>query len=181
VEVPKCDAALTSRADEVDGGIERRHCHAHVGWMRRDAMVRRSQNGVNAVEAIDGVTTAAGRAFVAVCGAVVEVIASGALHEVAPSGRHVTKLRGGSREDRLRKHAVSLANQRVCCEVAVPDHGADAHASIGELMDFCKRESRYIDHDLRLLDSFPHEIDKIGPAREKTRRDPVCGVFGDDG
>ena len=93
------DRAVACRTRHPYDGFQGSQRHAHIRGMRRDALVARAQNRVDAVVAVDRRASAAGIAFVARCRRVVEVITAGALEQVAAVGRHVAKLRRRSGEN----------------------------------------------------------------------------------
>ncbi len=79
-----------------------------------------------AVEALDGGTAAARSALVARGkGGVHEVVAAGALEQVAAGGGHVAELWGGSAEKGLREERIVGADDFVVGEIAVADSGSD--------------------------------------------------------
>ena len=51
MEIRKRDCARSRRPGDMDGGVERRQCDAHVRRMRRDARFARAEDRVHAVEA----------------------------------------------------------------------------------------------------------------------------------
>ena len=107
MEVVKGDGALALWAFDVDGGVERGEGYVHVGGVGGDALIACAEDGVDAVEAFEGRAAAAGVALVAGGeGGVHEVVAAGALEEIAAGGGHVAELRGGSAEQGLREQRV---------------------------------------------------------------------------
>src|ERR1700741_2200548 len=126
MEVEKRYAALAFGADEMHRRVERGKCHAHVRWMRRDAMLRRAENSMVGIETVDGVAAGAGFALVtARSGSVVEISAARPLQDIAPDGRHVTNLRRGAREQGTRQHRITCPHGRMRGDDAVTDGRAD--------------------------------------------------------
>jgi hypothetical protein len=66
---------------------------------------------------------------------VVEVRATGALHEVAADGRHVAQLRRGAGNERLREQRIPLSDEGMIGRVAVAHQCADANAAVGQRRD----------------------------------------------
>src|SRR5215217_2143441 len=107
------DAAFAFGSPYVDEGVERRHCHGHVGWVGGDTVFGGTKDGVILVVAFDRGTSRAGLAFVARCGRVVEVHAAGALEQV-PTGRgEISKLSRGASEQGLGEGRVAGAHLSV--------------------------------------------------------------------
>src|SRR6202035_2559077 len=104
VEVGDCDGAFALGAGDVDGGVEGGEGYVHVGGVGGDTAFVRTEDSVDTVSALDGGTSAPRFALVAGGeGGVNELIAPGALEEVAAGGGHVTKRRGGSAQECLRE------------------------------------------------------------------------------
>ncbi len=96
------------------------------------AFVGLAEDGVDAVVALDGGTAGAGDALVAGGeGGVHEVVAAGALKQVAAGGSHVAQLRGGPREQGLGEEGVAADDEGVVGEVGVADEGSDGDAAFG--------------------------------------------------
>jgi hypothetical protein len=74
--------------------IEGRECDAHIRWMGGNAAFGSPQNGMDSVKPADRIATRPWRPFIATGSFVVKVIAPGALHQVAPGGRHISNLTG---------------------------------------------------------------------------------------
>src|SRR5438270_6022859 len=132
VEVGDGDGAVAFGALDMDGGVEGGEGYVHVGGIGGDALLACAEDSVDTVEAFDGGTSAAGCALVA-CGegGVHEVVAAGALEEIAAGGGHVAKLRGGSAQESLGEEGVAGANGLVVGEVAVADSGSDERVVAG--------------------------------------------------
>ena len=137
-----------------------------------------AEDGVDAVEAFDGGASAAGGALVARGkGGVHEVVAAGALEEVAAGGGHVAELRGGSAEKRLREERVVGADDLVVGEVAVADAGADGGGVAGG-GDLSEVEVGDVDEGGGVLDVVLHQVDEVGSAAEELRSAGGDGVDG---
>ena len=159
---------------DVDGGVEGGEGYVHVGGIGGDALIACAEDGVDAVEAFDGGTAAARVALVAGGeGGVHEVVAAGALEEVAAGGGHVAKLRGGSAEEGLREERVVGADGLVVGEVAVADSGADEGGVAGG-GDLGEVEVGDVDEGGGVLDVVPHQVDEVGAAAEE-----LCSAGGD--
>src|SRR5215212_12259413 len=105
------DRSRSARANYVDDRLERGQRHGHVRRVRRDAMLALAENGVDAVDPRDGGATGAGLTLVAGGLRVVEVVAPGALVEVAPRGGGVAQLRRGAGQDRAGQERIALLDQ----------------------------------------------------------------------
>jgi hypothetical protein len=99
---------------------------------------------------------------------IAEVSAAGSLKQVPTDRSHVTQLRRGAREKRLRDHRIRGRNRRVGRYVAHACERTDLEpmrrhldAPMGKAVD--------IDERRWLLDVFAHEIDQRGPAGKKSR------------
>src|SRR5207237_9766719 len=125
VELREGDRPFSGWPADVDGGVEGSKSHAHVGWMGRDAVRRRAENRMDTMEPLNGIATAAADALVTTRGGVVEVVAAGALHQVAAGRGDVAKLGRCAHQDALRKKRVRLTYERLGSDVTaahpVPD------------------------------------------------------------
>ena len=86
------DCARTLRPLHVDRRLQRRHCHAHVRRVGRDAVFARAEDGERAVAAGDRRATGAGFTFVARHSCVAEVHAACALQQVPGNRSHIANL-----------------------------------------------------------------------------------------
>src|SRR6266404_9737155 len=82
--------------------LKRRHRHAHVRGIRRDAMFACTQDCERTIVAGDRWTPTAGLALVAGHGRITEVDTTCALQQVAAERRHISDLRRGAVQSRLR-------------------------------------------------------------------------------
>src|SRR5450432_3715307 len=96
------NAARAAAALDLYRGIERRQCDAHIRWMGGNAAFGRPQNGMDSVKPADRIATRPWRPFIATGSFVVKVIAPGALHQVAPGGRHISNLSRSAEHNCLR-------------------------------------------------------------------------------
>ena len=135
MEIRKCDDPGAVRTGDMHFRLERRERDAHIGWMRCDAGLARTQNGVDAVDAVDRRAAAARRAFVAGRHRVVEVKAPRALHEVAPGRCHVAQLLRRAGQDRAREQRISMFDQRVIGEVGIRHQRPDEKAAVQGFLD----------------------------------------------
>lgn len=90
------------------------------------------------------------------------------MEQVAAGGGHVTKLRGGSAEKRLREEWVAGADGLVVREVTVADAGADGRDVPGG-SDVNEVDVSDVDEGSGVLDVVPHQVDEIGAAAEELR------------
>jgi hypothetical protein len=162
----------------VDAGVARGARHRHVARMGGDAALARPQHRVDAVVAVQGGAAGAGRALVAGVDGVAEVVAAGALHEVAADRRHVADLRAGAREERLGERRVAPPYGLVVGEVAVAHVGADPHAAAGQGLDLRQRQGVDVDQDGGSLDVELQEVDEGRAAGEELR--PAVARHGVD-
>ena len=133
------------------------------------ALVGLAEDGVDAVEALDGGAAGAGFALVAGGeGGVHEVVAAGALEEVAAGGGHVAELRG------WRRRAGPARAGGSCCDDAgwlarseLRTSGADGDAAVGLAVDLGEAEVVDVDEGGGVLDAVLHEVDEVGAAAEE--------------
>ncbi len=92
VELGKRDRPLAAGSRDVDRRLQCRECHAHVGWVCRDALVAAAENRVNPVHAVDGRTSRTRIALVARRPDIVEVVAASPLEKIAAGGSRVAQL-----------------------------------------------------------------------------------------
>ena len=71
-------------------------------------------------------------------------------------------------QERRAEQGVALAHERVRCEVAVADRGADAQTSVAGLLDRV-RELRHVHEQRGRLDAEPHQVDEVRPTAEEAR------------
>ena len=119
VELLEGDFAFGADFVVDDGGcVEGGEGDAHVGGVGGDALVAGAEEGVHAVEAVDGRAAGAGLALVAGIGGVAEIGAAGALHEVAGGGGHVAELRGSAGEQGGGEDGVAFLHEGVIGEIS---------------------------------------------------------------
>ena len=109
----------------VNVGIEDGHRHAHVRWMRGNAVLADAQHGVAAIEAVERIAAGSRLSAVARRMNISEIGAARPLQDVAGDRRHVADLRGGARQDRFRQHREAIAHDRVPRQLTVGDGRAD--------------------------------------------------------
>src|SRR5258707_13433053 len=102
MEITERDRTWALRSPNVNGCFQRRQGHAHVGWIRGDAMLARAEDGKRAIVAGDRRASAAGFALVARHRGVAEVHAARSLQQVSSRSGHVSDLCGGALKDGLR-------------------------------------------------------------------------------
>ena len=105
------NAAFAFRSAARGSSLPARHGHAHVGWIGRDAMFARAEDGEATVDAGDRRAAGARLALVARHRGVAEVHAARSLQQVARRRRHVAKLRRRAAQKRLRQHRIILPDR----------------------------------------------------------------------
>ena len=139
-----------------------------------------AENGMHAIEAGNRGAAAARLALIAGRRGVVEVIAAGALQEIAAGRGHVAQLRRSAGEEGAAQHWIAFGYQRVIGEVGVRHQRADAQAAVIGLLDAFERQVRNVDQPRWPLDVFLHQIDQVGAAGDEFRlgvgRDPAHRV-----
>src|SRR5687768_6013503 len=108
MEFRKRDAACAIWPFHLHDCLKRRERHAHVAGMRRDALVARTQDGMDAVVTFHCAASAAWLPFIARHRYVIEVVAPRPLQQVAAVRRGVPQLRGGARQDGLAEQGITL-------------------------------------------------------------------------
>jgi hypothetical protein len=98
---------------------------------------------------------------------IAEVSAAGSLQQVSTNRSHVTQLRGGAREKRLRDHRIRSRNRTVGRHLGHACERTDLEP-IRRYLDAPMGKAVDIDERRWLLDVFAHEIDQRGPAGEKS-------------
>src|SRR5437868_11643263 len=163
------NGAFAVRSPNVNARVEGDERDRHVRWMRRDAFVAHTEDGVDAVVAVHRRAARARLALVARIHRVAEVVAARALHQVAAGGRHVSQLRGGAGEDRLRKHPISRLNPRILRQIAVPNERADSDRPVGLILDLIQRQRVDVYECRRDLYVQLHQINERGSACHECR------------
>ena len=179
MEVRERDAAIAAVPGHLHAGVERGERDAHVGGMRRNAMLARAQDRVHAVDAVDRGAAGARLALVARRGGVVEVQAARALQQIAAVGRHVAQLRRRAGEDRIGEQRIARLDLRVVGDVAVGHQRAEPQPAVLGLLDRVERQSvMSMRCDGRATFSFIRSMRLVPPAmnRGRVRRDLAHGV-----
>ncbi len=155
-----------ARTVEMDDRVQGRQGDAHVGRMRRDARVRGTEDGMDAVEPLARVTARARCPLVAARSVgIVEIGASRPLEQIAADRRHVADLRRCTGQDRARQHRIALAHQPVLGQRGVADRRADQQpAALG--LDDLGGQSGHVDQTGRRRDPLAHQIDDVGATAE---------------
>ena len=152
---------------EMDHGIEHGERDAHVGRMRGDALIRRAQDGMMAIEPFACVAARARLPLVAARSIdIVEIQAAGPLEDVAADRRHVADLRGGTGEQRTREHRVAAAYERMGGKGGVPDRGIDQQSAALAFPDGAAQVAD-VHQFARLVDILAQQIDEVGPAAQE--------------
>lgn len=134
---------------------------------------------MQAVEALTGIATTARRAAVAGGGGVVEILAAGALHQIAGNGGGIAQLRRSTREQCLRHGRKAAGERRIVGEVAVADERADANAAVSQPLDAVETvEAGDIDDALGSHDVTLHQVEQVGTAGEVDGAGRGGGVDG---
>ena len=170
MEVGKRHRALAAGPRDMNLGVQRRKRHAHVGRMRRNAVLAGTEDGVHAVEPVARGAAAAGLALIAGRRRVVEVIAARALQKIAAGRCHVAQLLRCAGEDRAGEQRIALCDQRVIGEVGVRHQRADAQAAVRGFLDGLERQPRNVDQPRRPFDILLHQVDQVGAAGNEFRR-----------
>ena len=106
-------------------GPQRLHGDGHVGRVRGDAVLGPAEDGVDAVDPAERAAAGAGRPLVAGHGRVGEVVAPGALEEVAARRRLVAQLARRARQEGAGEDGVVAAHRPVGREVGIGHERAD--------------------------------------------------------
>jgi hypothetical protein len=171
VEIRDGNAALPATTRDLHHRLERGQRHAHVGGVRRDAMLACAQDGVLPVHAANGGAATAGDALVAGRRRVIKVVAAGPLQQIAAGCRQVAELRRRAREDRARKQRPAGQHARIRRHPAVGRQRAEQQAAIRQLLDRVQpRQAVEVDQPYRPLDVVFHQIDEIGAAGDQPHR-----------
>jgi hypothetical protein len=160
-------ARRAGRRHGLDPGLQRRERDSHVGGVGGDAGLAGAQDRTTAADALQRAAAGAWLAFVAGLGGVVEVRATGALHQVAADGGLVAQLRRGAGDQGVGQHRIERAHAPVRGRRAVADHCADAQTAVGRRLDLRQRQAPDIDQMRRPLDLQLHQVEQIGAAREE--------------
>ena len=122
---------------------------------------------MDTVQTVARRAAAAGLALVARHRGVVEVIATGALQQVAAGTGHVAQLRRRPGEDGLGQQRVTLLDQRVPGQVGVTHQRTDTQAPLGGLLNVMQRQAGDVDQVLGMADVFFHQVQQVGATGDK--------------
>jgi hypothetical protein len=152
----------------VENCVQREQRHRQVGRVRGNAVLDGAEDRMHAMLAIP--CRAPGSWFSLIAGAagIAEVSAAGPLKQVPTNRGHITQLRRGAREKRLRDHRIRGRNRRVSRHVAHARERTNLEP-MRHCLDAPMGKAVDIDERMRLLDVFAHEINQRGPAGEKSR------------
>ncbi len=167
VEIGKFDLPFTTRSGHLDDGVECGKGHAHVGRMGGDAGFARAQDCVDAVEAADGGTAAAGLALVARRRRVIEIVATGPLEQIAACGRRIAQLGRCTGQDGAGQQREILLDALVVGHRAVGGERSDAVAAIRQRLDVFQRQAIDVDEQRWGDDLVLHEVDDVGAAGDQ--------------
>src|SRR5260221_5380909 len=103
MEIAERHRAWTLSPLNVNGRLQRRHRHAHIRGIRRDAMIARAQNSERTIMTSNSRASAAGLALVARHRGIAEVDTTCALQQVPTNRSHVADLSRSALQDRLRQ------------------------------------------------------------------------------
>jgi len=156
-------------------GIQRRQRHAHVRRMHGDAVFAGTENRVDAIAPVTRTATGARLALVAGRGGVVEVVATGALQQVAAGAGHVAQLRRCPGKNRLAQQRIALFDLRVPGQVGVANQRTDAQAALGGLLDLAQRQAVDVDELAGLQHILFHQVEQVGAAGDVAALRPVQG------
>ena len=129
------DGPFTARPARVHDRIQGDQRDCDIRGMSGDALVAGAEDGVPAVEAIQGRAAAAGIALIARRRRIAEIAAPHPLAQVAAHRGHVPQLRRGSQQQRLRDDREPLHHAGRLGDVAHPRQRADAKAAVGQVLD----------------------------------------------
>src|SRR5258708_22540706 len=96
MKIAKRDGARCFWPLDMDRRSQRRHRHAHIRWIRGDAVLACAEYGKRPIVAGDRGAAAAGLALVAPHGSIAEVDAASSLQHVSANSGHVADLRRGA-------------------------------------------------------------------------------------
>ena len=167
MKVADRDRARALRSLHVDRRFQRRHRHAHVRRVGRDAMFARAEDGERAVAAGDGRAAGPGLALVAGHRGVAEIHAARSLEQVAGSRRHVAKLRRCAGEKGLRQHRIISLHRRMVGEIRIANRGADLQPAVRRRFDLVERQTVDVEEPRGRFDVQLHQIDQRRPAGEE--------------
>ena len=154
-------------AFDLDRGIQRAHRHRHVAGIGGDALVRRAKDGVQTGCPADRLTARSGLAFVAGHGGVVEIIAAGALAQIAARGGLVAQLTARPGQNGARQHWIIAADAVIGGAIAVGHQRANAQATVFRLADLLQVQPVDVDQLVRRHHFQLHQIEQIGAARDE--------------
>src|SRR5262245_51244602 len=135
--------------------------------MRCNTVFANSKYRMAAVVAVRGGTARPWRTFIARLTDVTEIRAARPLHEISANSRHIAKLSGSAREQRVGKERVSLANQRMMSDGAVPCQRTDSHSACRGFSYLLEGKAVHVDQLRRSFHVQLHEIDQAGAAGDK--------------
>ncbi len=170
MELGERDGPISIRASDADRRIESGERNAHVRRMCRDAVLAGSEDGMDSVHTVDRRTTGSRRTLVARRRRIVEVVAAGALQEVAAHTGRVAELRRSAGQDRTREQRITLLDPDVVRDLRVGRQRPEAEPTVLALLDRAKREMRDVDQPARAGDVLLHEVDEVGAAGDELRR-----------
>ena len=171
MKIAEGDVAIPVWPAHVDDRLQRRHRHAHVRGMQRDAALASAEDGVHARPTLEGRASGARLALVASRGQVSIVGATRPLHQVAGDGGDVAQLRRGAGEQRLGERREALLHLWMRGDFAVGRASADPQA-VGPRLDAAQIQPRDV-HQARGIEHLQlHQIDERCPTGEEGRARP---------
>lgn len=170
VELRERNVALSPGALHMHHGIQRSQGHAHIRWMRGDAVRAGAENGVVFGQPANGRTAGARVAFVARGGMVVEIHAARALQQVAAIAGHVANLRRSAGQNRRAQQGVTRFDLRVICGVGIARQRTQAQTAIGLGADAVQRQPIDVDQAAGAHQLQFHQVGEIGAAGDEAHR-----------
>ena len=179
MKVLQGDAALAVQALHDHRGTQRGKRDVHVRRVRGDATLARADDRVDAVEAVSRRTARAGMALVACLERrVVEVVAAGALQQIAADGRHVAQLGRRAGQQCLGQQRVAVAHGAVVGQGGVAHHRADAQTAVGQGGDSRQWQPADVDQVTRRFNATLHQIEQVRAAADEGASRRLHGADG---
>jgi len=168
IQVGEKEAPVARAASNVENCVQCDKCHRQVGRVRSNAVLAGAEDCMHAMRAIPCGAPGSWFSLIAGAAGIAKVSAAGSLQQVPTNRGHITQLRRGAREKRLRDHRICGRNRTVGRHVGHARERTDLEP-IRRYLDAPMGKAADIDECGWLLDVFTHEIDQRGPAGKKSR------------
>ena len=145
-------AGNASRTYHFDLGPKRGQRHSHVRGMGGDTLIAGTEDRRVAVQTLHRRAARAGHPLIAGLGRVVEIGATGTLHQVSTRRRLIANLARTARQDSLDQHRIGAAHLSVGGDVAVGDRATDAQTAVSAGRNLRKTQAMDIHQMGRHLD-----------------------------